>query len=72
MLRPSSGASVGIAQHVMLSGAPVGGDPGQQGARDVADHGVVVAVGVPKPDTLRRELRVRLAGMVGVVEQSLP
>jgi hypothetical protein len=65
-------AAVGIAQHIVLSGAPAGGNPGQQHARNVADRRVVVTFGVHQPDILRCELRVRSAGVVGGIEQSLP
>src|SRR5271169_1179526 len=42
-------ATVGVAQVVVLAGAPAGGDPGEQGGGDVADRRIVVSFGGHEP-----------------------
>ena len=65
------GTPVGVAQDVVLAGAPAGRDPGEQDGGDVAGRGVVVPVGGHQPLVLRRELGVGSAGGVGGGEQRL-
>src|SRR6202171_5013536 len=63
------GAAVGVAQDVVLAGAPTGGDAGEQDGGDVADRRVVVSFGVHEPLVFRGGLRVGFAGLGGGGEE---
>ena len=63
------GSTVSVAQHVVLTVAPTGGDAGEQDGGDVADRRLVVSFGVHEPLVFRGELRVGFAGLVGGGEE---
>ena len=63
------GLAVGVAKHVVLAGAPAGGDAGQQGGGDVADRGVVVSLDGHGSFVFRGEVGVGFAGLVSGGEQ---
>jgi hypothetical protein len=66
------GSAVGVAQDVVLAGAPAGGDAGEQGGGDVAHRRVVVSFGGHEPLVFGGQLRVGLAGLVGRGEEGFP
>jgi hypothetical protein len=63
--------AVDVAEDVGLTFAHASGDAGEQGGREVADRGVVVAVGGHQAGVFCSELGVNAAGLVGGHEQGL-
>ena len=68
MARPSAGAdraTVGVPEHVGLTGALAVRGAHEQDRGDMAHRGYVVTIADHQPDVLGRQLRVDLPGTVG-------